>query len=79
MRHACFTLVKNEADRVVIRDEGPWEQYPTVTNDAEHVVELLVRNGVLTEGKRLFYYDSEGELDELRVRDGKFAGFGPGK
>jgi hypothetical protein len=26
-------------------------------------------------GRRLFYYDSEGELTELLVKDGKFAGF----
>jgi hypothetical protein len=47
----------------------------TVSNAAEEVVEELVRSGQLSEGLRLFYYDSEGVLDEILVKDGNFAGF----
>ena len=50
----------------------------SVTNDAEYVVEHLAKAGLLPAGRRLFYYDSEDQFDEIRVVDGKFAGFGPG-
>lgn len=80
-RHANY-LIHNpfapEWNPLVIRDIGPWDRYMTITNDAEHVVEELVSKGVLPAGRRLLYYDSEGELDELLVKDGKFAGFAPG-
>jgi len=63
---------------LVIRDIGPWDKYPTITNGAEEVVGQLVAEGKLPEGRRLLYYDSEGRLDEIRVKDGRFAGFAPG-
>ncbi len=65
-------------DPLVIRDIGPWDKHPSVTNDAEAVIETLVNNGHLPEGRRLFCYDTEGQLDELLVKAGKFAGFAPG-
>lgn len=50
----------------------------SVTNDADNVVADLVAAGRLPSDRRLFYYDSEGQLDELLVKDGRFAGFAPG-
>jgi hypothetical protein len=79
-RHARYVVVEDDlldADPLVIRDVGPWDKRPTVTNDAEDVVRRLVEEGRLPEGRRLLYYDSEGNLDELVVKDGKFAGFKP--
>lgn len=74
----ALSEVKLNIDNVVIiRDLGPWDQHPTVTNDAENVVQELIKAGILTENKRLFYYDSEDELSELIVKDNKFLGFGP--
>jgi hypothetical protein len=63
---------------VTIRDIG----HPTcctVTNDVEAVVEELVSTGRLPEGWRLCYYDSIGNLDEILVKNGKFAGFKVGE
>jgi len=79
MRSANFTIVHREStpDRLVIRDEGPWDRHPTVTNDAENVVASLVADGYLPPGRKLLYYDSDGRLDQLLVRDGRFAGFAP--
>lgn len=62
----------SQPGRVVIRDLGPWDQYKTVTNDAENVVEFLVEAEVLRPGDRLFYFDSSGQLDEILVKDGRF-------
>lgn len=75
---ARYEKVSAEAARLVIRDLGPWDIHPTVTNDAENVVAELAEEGMLWDGRRLFYYDSEGRLDELLVRDGRFAGFASG-
>jgi hypothetical protein len=74
-RHASFYVETDACDRIVIRDLGPWDEHPTVTNDAEWVVSQLVP---LVGSRRLYYYDSEGELDELVIRGGRFAGFAPG-
>jgi hypothetical protein len=58
---------------LIIKDIGPWDKYMTVTNAAEFVVlELKER---LPAGRQLFYWDSEGVLNELLIKDGKFAGF----
>lgn len=62
---------------VIIRDIGHTD-HKTVTNDAENVVADLVNDGKLLPGMRLYYYDSEGQLDEIKVKDGRFAGFAPG-
>ena len=47
--------------RVVIRDLGPWDQHPTVTNDADAVVHDLTSVAKIVDGDtQLLYYDSEG-------------------
>lgn len=81
MTHAQYAIVEDDFLRkqpLVIRDIGPWDQHPTITNDAEHVVERLIIDGHLPPGRRLFYYDSEGDLGELLIEDNRFAGFAPG-
>lgn len=74
---ANWTICADLEDRLVLMDLGPWDKHLSITNDAEHVVEQVAP---LLRGRRLFYYDSEGQADELLVADGKFAGFnvGPG-
>jgi hypothetical protein len=73
--HARCIVLQNEPNRLVIKDIGPWDQYPTVTNDAEWVVEQLAN---CLHGRTLLYMDSEGTIDQLVVVNGKFAGFAPG-
>jgi hypothetical protein len=75
MRNARFAIVESTAEKLVIQDLGPWDVYPSVTNAAEEVVESLAAQ---LNGRRLFYYDSENQCDELLVKDGKFAGFKTG-
>ena len=76
---ANYEVVGFRADlmEVLIRDVGPWDRFITVTNDAENVVRDLIVKGMLPEGARLYYYDSEGELGEIVVMDGEFARFAP--
>lgn len=73
-QHAQFEIASMTETVVTLRDLGPHTSHLTVTNDAEWVVEQVA--GCLR-GRRLEYYDSEGELTGLKVKDGKFDRFGP--
>lgn len=78
-KHANFEILRNNPDQpLIIADVGPWDIHLTVTNDADWVIGQLVAGGLLPKGRHLLYYDSEGELDELLVKDGKFVGFKTG-
>ena len=79
LRKSSYTVLESEsnAERLVIRDDGPWNLYLTVTNNAEGVVAELHASGKLA-GRRLFYYDSDGRCDELLIHNGVFAGFRAG-
>jgi hypothetical protein len=68
-----YMIVKETPEYLVIRDIGPWDKYPSVTNGAEAVVSELAPFRL--NGRRLFYIDSDGRTDELLVKDCQFAGF----
>lgn len=71
--HAIFSIVRNIADLpLIIQDECVGK---SVTNDAEFVVKSLFDRGFLNQGRKLYYYDSDGRLDEIIHQDGKFRGF----
>ena len=76
MKMPCFTVMHDTSSYILIKDLGPWDTYPTITNNPEDVVLAMVANGL--GDRQLFYVDSEGQQDELKVKDGKFAGFAPG-
>lgn len=76
--NAAWEIVSSEcrAGIFVIRDVGH-SVGSSVTNEAERVVQKLVDLGDVVPGRdRLFYYDSDGSLDEILVDErGAFAGF----
>lgn len=72
MSEPKYVIVKDSPDLLVIRDVGPWDKHPTVTNAVEIVVQQLADR---LNGRRLQYYDSEDERDEIIVEHGRFAGF----
>lgn len=79
-----FEVVDSECndEQLVVRDIGHATCKP-ITNDADNLVAYLHRQGMLRIGngieKFLFYYDSEGQLDEIRHdSQGGFLGFSPG-
>lgn len=76
-RGPCYEVVTAEStpDVLVIRDVGPWDRYQTVTNAVELVVKQLTALEFLHDGRRLFYYDSSGDLDEIVHEGGRFKGF----
>jgi hypothetical protein len=65
----------NPDEPLVINDTGPWNIHLTVTNDIDNVIEKLFQEGLLVPGKRLKYYDSEGTLTEVIIKERKFAGY----
>lgn len=75
MKPAVFSIERETEAYLLIRDEGPWDRHATITNDAEGVVKRLVKR---LAGRGLYYIDSQGDVDEIVVRNGKFAGFYPG-
>ena len=78
MARARYQIDHGDGDALHLVDLGPWDQHPTVTNDAEAVVRDLHRAGRLGR-RRLFYRDSEGQVDEIRHDgQGRFLGFAPG-
>jgi hypothetical protein len=71
-RAAVYEIVTQDDKRVLLRDLGPWDRYPTITNDAEGVVAAMA---LQLGNRKLEYMDSDGLISELLVKDGKFAGF----
>lgn len=73
-----FVIAETTPSALVIRDLGPWDRFPTVTNDVEQVLAELLAAGELrhSSGRRLFYYDSEGRKDEILFDErGMFVAF----
>ena len=67
--------VEDHSNPLVLRDMGPHDEYKTITNAAEEVIIELKENGLLSEGRRVFYYDSAGQRDELLHKNGEFYNF----
>lgn len=74
MRKPNFDICGGTPQFLIIRDVGPWNEHPTITNDPEDVIEELLP---MLGTRRLLYFDSMGRLDEIVVRNGKFAMFAP--
>lgn len=65
--NAHYLIVTENSAYMLLRDVGPWNEYKTITNAAEWVIDdLAPRLG----SRKLYYIDSAGTTDEL-VHDGK--------
>lgn len=74
MKHCSFEVVLVERDQVTVRDLNRGK---SVTNDAAYVVRELLKAELLVPERRLFYYDSDGNLDEI-LWEGAEIAFRPG-
>lgn len=72
---ASFIVVSSDERSITIRDMSGENGGKTITNDADAVVEFLDSRWP---GRRIYYYDTEGALDELQHVAGRFCGFLPG-
>jgi hypothetical protein len=77
MRTALYDLICETTEFIYIKDIGFDKGRFSVTNDAEFVVAELHENFNLG-NRRIFYMDSEGNVDELLHRSGVFSGFRAG-
>jgi hypothetical protein len=78
MKLPRYEIIAMNAKGIILRDVGPWEDWPTVTNAAEVVVDELNKRLILSPGMRLFYVDSDGEPGEILLYDDMtFKGFRP--
>lgn len=73
-RRAEYTW-RLEGDVLVLIDKN--QGGLSVTNDAEAVIQDLVRLGYNVDALRIIYRDTEWRWDGLLTKDGKFAGFRP--
>jgi hypothetical protein len=69
-----YLIMKSTNDYTFIADESIFGS-KTVTNAADEIVRELYEKGVIWDGKRLFYKDSAGDIDELLHENGAFTGF----
>ena len=72
-----YRVEQNIGRSVVVRDVGGLRDM-SLTNDVEAVVEDLFIRGLLPEGRLLFYFDSDGRLDQIKHSGGVFLDFAPG-
>ncbi len=76
---ADFSIIVNNPNYLLIRDNSDKTQTMSVTNDAENVVKFLSDKGFLFKNTILYYIDTMGRVDILE-HDGKgnFIGFKSG-
>lgn len=72
---ANYRLADETEHHIILQDIGPHDQYKTITNAAEWVVKQMVPR---LKGRKLYYIDTENQVDELLIHDGIFAGFASG-
>ena len=80
MPHAQWSINRHYTtpECLVIDDISDPRHSLTITNDVEWVVAQIVAAGLLTPGRRLMYFDSLGDLDEIMLDGERFVGFAPG-
>jgi hypothetical protein len=73
--HAKVELLKHKRGKyILVRDVG-YKSSRSVTNDAEYIIGQLYLDFEITDDTRIFYEDSEGEIDELLHKGETFKGF----
>ena len=72
MKRSNYVINSEDENQIVLKDLGPWDQYLTITNDAENIIEELSAE---QKEKIIYYFDSNSVLTELLVLDGKLKGF----
>lgn len=71
-RYEILPVDPMHPNTLFLRDLGPWDCHPTVTNGIEEVVKELAP--ILNE-RNLVYYDSDGEPTGVRYDGDEFQNF----
>lgn len=77
MNRSKFYVAHLDAEKVLIIGVG---EGLSITNDAENVVmklnsDLLAGGSGGIQGRKVFYRDSNGDIDEMLTKNGEFDGF----
>ena len=75
---ARYYLISTTPEYVLINDLGGRPgggNCKTITNAAAWVVKDLFDRGLIADGQRLYYRDTRDQIDEILIRDRRFAGF----
>jgi hypothetical protein len=76
--HVKTELLKHEKGKYIfVRDIGH-HSWRSVANDTEYVIEQLYLEFGITDKTKIFYEDSEGNIDEILHSGKKFRGFKAG-
>jgi hypothetical protein len=74
---AKFKVIEQTDEYILIKDECIKHECMSITNDAEAVVEYLLKN-YSVRNKKIYYIDTAEQVDELEHNNEKFIGFKPG-
>jgi len=79
-RNADFDFVDIADNYILINDIGNHKEVMSITNDPESVLQRLTGAAEdILKGRRLFYIDTNGRVDELLYNEsGKFVTYNPG-
>jgi hypothetical protein len=75
---ARYDLISSTPEYVLLNDIGGRTgggNYMTITNAAEWVVQDLYERGFIKDGQRLYYLDTCDDIDEIVIKERRFAGF----
>lgn len=73
--HAQVELLKHKRGIYILARDIGHNSGRSVTNDAEYIVGQLYLDFEITDDTRIFYEDSEGQIDELLHSGKTFKGF----
>lgn len=77
MKYA-YRIVDIVETHILLEDKCQDYGCMSLTNAAELVIQDLLEKGLTSAGKKVYYIDTEGRIDEL-CHDGKrFTGYAPG-
>lgn len=77
MKTANFSIVSRTDHYVRLQDLGPWDEYLTITNAAEWVIDQLHHYHDIKD-KQVFYMDSDNKTSTLlHDNEGNFIGHSP--
>ncbi|MCL2381313.1 MAG: hypothetical protein FWC64_06930 [Treponema sp.] len=77
MRAKIELLEHVQGEYILVNDIGH-NQGRSVTNDAEYIIALLYSDYNINNTTRIFYKDSQGQIDEIHHCGRKFCGFSRG-
>jgi hypothetical protein len=76
--HTLFRIIEEKPDYIYIMDTGRYSNCKTVTNDVKWVLgEIETLCDIDT--KRIFYMDSDGQIDEILHKGKTFKSFKAGR